>query len=59
MTWARDLLTSYTAQDPDPPLSVSDAVEGGRWGEKSDEPAVSTASLPYLRRALLCAVVGG
>jgi hypothetical protein len=28
-------------------------------GEKNDEPAVSTSSLPYLRRALLCAVVGG
>ena len=28
-------------------------------GEKNDEPAVSTSSLPYLRRALPCAVVGG
>ena len=28
-------------------------------GEKNDEPAISTSRLPYLRRALLCAVVGG
>ena len=34
------LLTNY----PDPPLSVSDAVEGGDGGKK-------TTSLPYLRRA--------